>query len=81
MQSVMLVTYLCCIPQSVYNTTDQKTPQLGTIQANACLRASYQYLSIAYYFDRDDVALPNFSKFFSSLSDRKREQADEVRNC
>uniref|UniRef100_A0A2L2Z9R6 Ferritin n=1 Tax=Parasteatoda tepidariorum TaxID=114398 RepID=A0A2L2Z9R6_PARTP len=28
------------------------------------LYASYVYLSMSYYFDRDDVALPGFCKFF-----------------
>ncbi len=33
-------------------------------QVNMELRASYVYQSMAFYFDRDDVALPGFSKFF-----------------
>lgn len=33
-------------------------------QINLELRASYVYLSMAYYFSRDDVALHNFAKYF-----------------
>lgn len=33
-------------------------------QINMELYASYVYQSMALYFDRDDVALPGFSKFF-----------------
>lgn len=32
------------------------------------LRASYVYLSMAFYFDRNDVALGNFKRFFLSKS-------------
>lgn len=32
------------------------------------LHASYMYLSMAFYFDRDDVALGNFKRFFLSRS-------------
>lgn len=32
------------------------------------LRASYVYLSMAFYFDRDDLALGNFKRFFLSKS-------------
>ena len=41
----------------------------------SCL--SYVYQSIAFYFDREDVALPGFSKFFKHRSEEKREHAEE----
>ena len=31
---------------------------------NLSLHASYVYLSMAYHFDRDDVALKGFSEYF-----------------
>ncbi|GFR29526.1 soma ferritin [Trichonephila clavata] len=37
-------------------------------QINRELYASYVYLSMGYYFDRDDVALPGFSKNFKDQS-------------
>jgi len=42
-------------------------------QINIELYASYVYLSAAYYFDRDDVALPNISKWFKKQSEEERE--------
>ena len=44
-------------------------------QINLELYASYCYLSMAYYFDRDDVALPGFFKFFQKQSDEERGHA------
>lgn len=32
----------------------------------------------AFYFDRDDVALPGFSKFFSENSKEEREHAEKL---
>ncbi|KAM9716306.1 ferritin, lower subunit isoform 1-T2 [Menidia menidia] len=45
---------------------------------NLKLNASYTYLSLGMYFDRDDVALPNFSKFFLDRSVKEREQAEKL---
>ncbi|XP_069702498.1 soma ferritin [Periplaneta americana] len=42
-------------------------------QINMELYASYVYLSMAYYFDRDDVALPGFHRYFKKASDEERE--------
>nr|AFX93744.1 ferritin 2 [Ruditapes decussatus] len=47
-------------------------------QINMELYASYCYLSMAYYFDRDDVALKGFSKFFKESSDEEREHAEKL---
>jgi len=46
-------------------------------QINLELYASYCYLSMAYYFDRDDVALPGFFKFFQKQSDEERGHAQQ----
>ncbi|XP_074075856.1 ferritin light chain [Macrotis lagotis] len=46
--------------------------------ANLHLRASYCYLSLAFYFDRDDVALPRVSHFFRELAEDKREGAERL---
>ncbi|BFZ15734.1 hypothetical protein BsWGS_18773 [Bradybaena similaris] len=47
-------------------------------QINLELYASYVYLSMAFHFDRDDVALPGFHQFFKKLSDEEREQAEKL---
>ncbi|KAM5132411.1 ferritin light chain, oocyte isoform-like [Mantella aurantiaca] len=44
---------------------------------NLELQASYTYLSMGFYFDRDDVALAKFSKFFHEHSEKKREHAEK----
>jgi len=46
-------------------------------QINMELYASYTYQSMAFYFDRDDVALPGFAKFFSKSSEEEREHAEK----
>lgn len=49
-------------------------------QINLELYASYVYLSMSNYFDRDDVALPGFSKFFKKQSDEERKHAQILMN-
>ncbi|XP_032379953.1 ferritin, heavy polypeptide 1b isoform X1 [Etheostoma spectabile] len=44
-------------------------------QINLELYASYVYLSMAYYFDRDDKSLSNFVKFFHAQSKEEHEHA------
>ncbi|XP_053515682.1 ferritin light chain-like [Artibeus jamaicensis] len=43
---------------------------------NLHLYASYNYLSLGFYFDRDDVALQDVGHFFRELAKKKREDAD-----
>ncbi|XP_078062474.1 ferritin, heavy subunit-like [Mustelus asterias] len=47
-------------------------------QINLELTASYLYLSLTSFFDRDDVALDNFSHFFKHQSQEKREHAEKL---
>lgn len=47
-------------------------------QINMELYASYCYQSMSFYFDRDDVALPGFAKFFKHSSDEEREHAEKL---
>lgn len=47
-------------------------------QVNMELYASYCYQSMSFYFDRDDVALPGFAKFFKKMSDEEREHAEKL---
>jgi len=48
-------------------------------QVNMELYASYCYQSMSFYFDRDDVALPGFSKYFKKMSDEEREHAEKLK--
>ena len=45
---------------------------------NLHLRASYTYLSLGYYFDRDDVALEGLGHFFLELAKEKGEGAEHL---
>lgn len=47
-------------------------------QVNMELYASYCYQSMSFYFDRDDVALPGFAKYFKKMSDEEREHAEKL---
>ncbi|XP_069468312.1 ferritin heavy chain, oocyte isoform-like [Ambystoma mexicanum] len=47
-------------------------------QINLELYASYVYVSMSYYFDRDDVALRNFAKYFLKQSYEEREHAQKL---
>uniref|UniRef100_A0A8D2HNJ0 Ferritin n=1 Tax=Urocitellus parryii TaxID=9999 RepID=A0A8D2HNJ0_UROPR len=40
--------------------------------------ASYVYLSMFYYLDRDNVALKNFAKYFLHQSHEEREHAEKL---
>lgn len=45
-------------------------------QVNMELHAQYVYLSMSLYFDRDDVALPGFAKYFKKASTEEGEHAE-----
>ena len=47
-------------------------------QINMELYASYVYISMYAFFDRDDVALKNFAKFFKHQSHEEREHAEKL---
>ncbi|XP_071442163.1 soma ferritin-like [Hetaerina americana] len=47
-------------------------------QINLELYASHVYLTIANYFDQDDVALKGFHKYFSKQSDEEREHGRKM---
>ncbi|XP_067830534.1 ferritin heavy chain, oocyte isoform-like [Heptranchias perlo] len=47
-------------------------------QINMELYSSYVYLSMSYYFDRDDVALRHFTKFFQEQSHENWEHAEKL---
>ncbi|XP_057588974.1 ferritin light chain-like [Hippopotamus amphibius kiboko] len=45
---------------------------------NLHLQASYTYLSLGFYFDRDNVALEGVGHFFPELAEEKREGAERL---
>ncbi|XP_078093264.1 ferritin heavy chain-like [Mustelus asterias] len=47
-------------------------------QINLELTASYLYLSLTSFFDRDDVALDNFSHYFKHRSQEKQEHVEKL---
>ncbi|KAL5007226.1 hypothetical protein ScPMuIL_016032 [Solemya velum] len=47
-------------------------------QINLELYASYVYQSMSWYFERDDVALAGFHKFFGKQSAEEREHAEKL---
>ncbi|KAJ8777598.1 hypothetical protein J1605_014251 [Eschrichtius robustus] len=49
--------------------------------ANVPLRAFYTYLSLGFYFDRDNVALEGMGHFFHELTEEKHEGAEHPHLC
>jgi len=47
-------------------------------QINVELHASYVYQAMASYFDREDVALKGFEKFFKKNAEEEREHAEKL---
>lgn len=47
-------------------------------QINMELYASYVYMSMSHYYDRDDVALPGLCSFYKKNSDEEREHAQKL---
>ena len=47
-------------------------------QINIELNAHYQYLALSSYYDRDDVALKGFSKFFKHSAEEEHEHAEKL---
>lgn len=47
-------------------------------QINMELYASYVYLSMSFYFDRDDVALPGLRDCFKKRSEEEHEHAEKL---
>ncbi|XP_053545926.1 ferritin, lower subunit [Bombina bombina] len=45
---------------------------------NLKYRSSYVYLSLCSYFNREDVALANFSKFFRKCYEEEQEHAEKL---
>ena len=64
-------------PSQVRQNYHQDSEAAINRQINLELYASYVYLSMSYYFDRDDVALKNFAKYFLHPSHEEKEHAEK----
>ncbi|XP_069011802.1 ferritin, heavy subunit [Embiotoca jacksoni] len=62
------------VKQNLHSETEGDVNKLINLKLNA----SYTYLSLGMYFDRDDVALPKFSSFFLERSVKEQEQAEKM---
>ena len=65
-------------PSQVRQNYHQDAEAAINRQINLELYASYVYLSMSCYFDRDDVALKNFAKYFLHQSHEEREHAEKL---
>ncbi|XP_045720284.1 ferritin heavy chain-like [Mirounga angustirostris] len=65
-------------PSQVRQNYHQDSEAAINRQINLELYASYVYLPMSYYFDRDDVALKNFAKYFLHQSREEREHAEKL---
>jgi len=47
-------------------------------QINIELHASYVFMSMAWYFNRDDISMAGCHQFFKKSSDEERDQAEKI---
>lgn len=57
---------------------DEESEKGVNTQIELELYAFYTYLSMASYFDRDDVALPGFADYFRKASSEELEHAQKL---
>ncbi|KAK2082976.1 Ferritin heavy polypeptide-like 17 [Saguinus oedipus] len=65
-------------PPQVLQNYDKNCEEAVNSHIKLEVYASYVYLSMAFYFNQDDVALKNFYRYFLSLSDDKKEHAEKL---
>nr|ACQ63023.1 ferritin heavy chain (predicted) [Dasypus novemcinctus] len=65
-------------PSQVRQNYNQDAEATINRQIDLELYSSYVYLSMSYYFDRDDVALKNFAKYLLHQSHEEREHAEKL---
>ena len=63
---------------SIRQNFHEETEAALNKQINLELHASYVYQSMAFYFDRHDIALPGYSKYFAKQSEEEREHAEKL---
>uniref|UniRef100_A0A8C3YBI0 Ferritin n=1 Tax=Catagonus wagneri TaxID=51154 RepID=A0A8C3YBI0_9CETA len=67
-----------CAPSRVRQNFHPDSEAAINRQINMELYASYVYLSMAYFFSRNDVALHNFARYFRRLSREETEHAEKL---
>ncbi|XP_066236017.1 ferritin, mitochondrial [Saccopteryx leptura] len=67
-----------CAPSRVRQNFHPDSEAAINRQINLELSASYVYLSMAYYFSRDDVALNNFARYFLRQSREETQHAEKL---
>ncbi|XP_029797471.1 ferritin, mitochondrial [Suricata suricatta] len=67
-----------CAPSRVRQNFHPDSEAAINRQINLELYASYVYLSMAYYFSRDDVALNNFARYFLRQSREETAHAEKL---
>ncbi|KAG3276796.1 FTH1 [Ictidomys tridecemlineatus] len=65
-------------PSQVRQNYHQDSEAAINRQIHLELYASHVYLSMSYYFDRDDVALKNFARYFLHQSHEEMEHAEKL---
>ncbi|XP_006835722.1 PREDICTED: uncharacterized protein LOC102833965 [Chrysochloris asiatica] len=72
-------TFRCALPVTRIRQNYSAEAEAGVNHlVNLHLRASYTYLSLGFYFYRDDVALEGVGLFFRELAKEKREGAERL---
>ncbi|WP_440994814.1 ferritin family protein, partial [Cysteiniphilum litorale] len=66
-------TMASCIRQNYHENSEASINK----QINMELYASYVYMSLSAYYQREDVALPGLAKFFGKCSDEEREHGQK----
>ncbi|XP_014401611.1 PREDICTED: ferritin light chain-like [Myotis brandtii] len=62
------------MPQNYPTDVEAAVNRLASLH----LRASHTYLSLGFYFDREDVALEGLGCFFCELAEKKREGSERL---
>ena len=66
-------------PSQVRQNYHQDSEAAINRQINLELYASYVYLSMSYYFDRDDVALKKLTKYLLHQYHHEKEHTEKLR--
>ncbi|XP_012498065.1 PREDICTED: ferritin heavy chain-like [Propithecus coquereli] len=67
-----MATAVSQVRQNYHSTCEAAVNSLINLE----LYASHVYLSMAFYFDRDNLGLEHFSRYFLRLSHKERERAE-----
>merc|ERR1712037_1055386 len=66
------------VKERIRQNYKEESEALVNKQINMEFYASYVYMSMFTYFDRDDVAFPGLASFFKKSSDEEREHGEKL---